>query len=322
MTDSVFKTYSRRTKGGLDTQSGEEEKAQRKREQRTRVRIALLYEEVLDRAVSEWSDDKTESKKLEKRFYKETQRRMCMAYGWERLTDVDGLTWAADLQVFLHQCSMEQAFDFVEQSFRTGRLPGLQVHENGIVARVNEILRAEGVRLRLTEQVKTKLKAGMVKVTQPLFVPAPDEVIHSITTTSGLKALEQQEFQDADNEMREALQELRRGRFRECLTRCGNTIEAITRTLYDGPLEEGKQPRVAQRIEHIGKQRGLPGFMIEAMKVPTQLRNTRGSAHATATGATERDIEQLAHYGIAITGTTVALLVEIGNKKGHYKGTA
>jgi hypothetical protein len=284
-----------------------------------RNRILLLYREVFSGQwpTNAWSSpgDYTQN------FWEEMARSLQHLYGRPKLSDARVRTAAEDALAFAVQCEAAHFFDFIEQTFKVETIWRVLNDENILVEAINEIFRTENASYQLTPIVRVHeqnavrrgpLGGGTVirTVAYPKVIRAEDEVTHSEAVVPALSVLSAPHFEAANLELRDALDEYRKGHFGDCMTKCGSAFESVMKVLCKRngwPVDE-KKDTAATLLKTIISRSTLDQFFEQPFMLIATMRNRLSSSHGG--GTTVRNIgRHIAQYAITSTAAAIVLLV-------------
>lgn len=289
--------------------------------ERLRNRILLLLREVFS---GQWPSDRWHSHGDHTReFWEDMHKKLQHLHGRPKLSDdprarepwEDGLGFALS-------CSAAEFLDFIELTFRSAPMWRLLNDENELVDAINELFRVESAPYQLTRLVKTEepnpVKAGpyggggtvIRTVAWPRVIRADDEISHSEAVLPALSALGAPHFEAANLEFRDALDEYRRGRYGDCLTKCCSAFESVMKSLCkvnDWPFD-GNRDTAGPLLRTVLSHSRLDPFFEQPLLLIATMRNRLSSSHGGGTAV--RNVERhVAQYALTSTAAAILLLV-------------
>ena len=184
-------------------------------------------------------------------FWSDIHTKLKFSRGRSTLTNRPVTSKEEDAVNFLFRCSDEHFLDFVELifKFRFGRNP--KVNNAGLVKNVNEFFDVDGLPYRLTD-----LRFSPVRKVHPSTIGLPvsdpeayinasteeaypqvickeDEILHQQAISPTLLLLTEPHFTSANEEFLEALSHYRKGEYRDCALKCGNSFESVMKVICD-----------------------------------------------------------------------------------------
>jgi hypothetical protein len=201
-----------------------------------RNRILLLYREMLS---GKWGQHPwSRPSDCTREFGEQIAQSLQHLYGRHKLSDLRTNSVAEDAFAFVSQCEPQQFFDFLELTFKTDCLWHVLSAHNDLVDAVNELFRIEAAPYQLTREVTqeeppTGQYGGTTIriVAWPKVIRVEDEVTHTEAVTPALSVLSAPHYEAANVELRDALDEYRRGHFADCLTKCCSAFESVMKGL-------------------------------------------------------------------------------------------
>ena len=125
-----------------------------------------------------------------------------------------------------------------------------------------------------------------------------------------LQLLGRNDFAAADSEYLAALEDLRKGDYDDCLTKCCSAFESAMKVICElkrWPYR--KTDTAGPLIKTILERTSLDGYFEPTLVIVATLRNRLGSAHGA--GLENRSVSrQLASYAVQTTGASILLLVQ------------
>jgi len=285
--------------------------------ERLRNRILLLFREVFS---GKWTDGAFDPPGDHTReFWEQMHNSLQHLYGRPRLSVAATRSPVEDAFAFVANCTTAEFFDFLELTFKTDAIWRVLHDENHLVEAVNKLLRVENAPYQLTPIVKCEepSRDGVGRtirtVAWPKVIRVEEEVTFVEAVAPALSVLSSPDYEAANLEFRDALDEYRKGHYGDCLAKCGSTFESVLKVLckQNGwafkPTDAAK-PLLKTVLSHTK----LDAFFEQPLILIATLRNRLSTAHGG--GAVVRSPERhVAQYAITSTAAALVLLVrEVG----------
>ena len=261
-------------------------------------------------------------------FWTDIHKKLRFLHARPVLTDMQPISIEDDAIEFILQCSDEHFLDFVEMIFKS-KQPW--VHNSGINLRklvedVNTFLEVDNLPYFLTgfvfpsrppgsnsRTIYTSLPENPPVDVYPKIICREDEVLHQQAIEPTLTLLAEPHFASANEEFLEAHRHYRKGEYRDCVLKCGNSFESVMKIICDrkgwpyspadtaGPLLKG-----------IIRQTDLESFYEQPLILIATIRNKLSSAHGA--GPQQKIVSKhVANYVINATASAILLLVDETN---------
>lgn len=208
----------------------------------------------------------------------------------------------------------------MELLFKASCLHRVVRDENQVVDAVNDIFRSERAPFQLTSMVKQEETAAtpfhhlgggrMIRtVAYPQVIRAEDELTHSEALVPVLSVLAEPVFISANQELRGALEDYRRGSFGDCLTKCGSAFESVLKIICSKRGWSYSQADTASTLlSTIIPKTNLESFFQQQLLLVATMRNRLSTAHGAGTAAREVP-RHIAQFAITSTAAAILLLV-------------
>lgn len=255
------------------------------------------------------------------RFFAEVHNSLQHLYGRSKLSNTPAPDPLADLQAFLGRCSASQFFDFVELSFTVDSTPFVMHDENQVVDAINELFRVEGAPYQLTQLVRVQEQptadgeqfsydgACIRTVAYPKVIRVEEDVTYREAVKPALAILSAPHFEVANLELRDALDEYRRGHYKDCLTKCCSSFESVLKVLCTrNALAFSQRDTVAPLLEKVLAKSKLDTFFQQPLMLIATMRNRLSSSHGGGSDARVAS-RHVAQYSIAVTAAAIVLVV-------------
>jgi hypothetical protein len=145
----------------------------------------------------------------------------------------------------------------------------------------------------------------------PQVVRVDDQPTYSEAIQPVLSVLADPQFEAANLEFRDALDEYRKGRYGDCLTKCCSAFESVMKSLCKRngwSLDENKDT-AAPLLKAILAHSKLDPFFEQPLLLIATMRNRLSSSHGGGTSV--RNVERhVAQYAFTSTAAAILLLVQ------------
>ena len=205
--------------------------------------------------------------------------------------------------------------------FQSKAFPKSDLSERKSVKDVNELLRIDDLPYTLTDFVREDVRDdyyGMGHpvskiVRHPQIIRRENEALHKAAIAPTLTLLTIPAFASANKEFLDALEDYRRGKYEDCVTKCASSLESVMKIICDSKKWPHQQTDKASKLANIILPRtGLAPSLKHPIIVVATLRNQFSSAHGA--GTQPRVVPQhLARFAINATASVILLLVEETN---------
>lgn len=220
-----------------------------------------------------------------------------------------------DLLEFLSFCEDKHFLDVIELIFRSN-LPGITWPHNDLIPGINEFFRIDDLPYYLTnystEEVESSLFGQPATATQiseyPVVIRKDSELLHQNAMVPTLTLLTVAEFKHANEEFLKALEDHRKGDYRDCLTKCGSSFESVMKVICSKKSFPFKETDTASALLRTLLANGqLEQFWEQPLIFIATLRNRLSSSHGA--GNQPKVIsEHVATYSVNATASAILLL--------------
>lgn len=278
-----------------------------------RGRVVLLYRDVVS---ARWNSGHLAT---EHEFWQCMHNSMQHLYGRPKLSKYEADDEKEDTIKFLLSCSTGEFFDFIELSFKLDCAWIATGDEHQLVEALNKVFEVESAPYRLTPMSTTVDPQvnrrgpppwGTVRVlAYPKVIRTDDEAIHREAIEPALSVLDAPHFEEANVQFREALDDYRKSDYRDCLTKCGSTLESVLKAIcYKKQWEIFEGAKVDVVLQTVIRESGLESYYKEPLTLVATIRNRLGSSHGRGTPI--RSVEpHVAQYTLNSTAAAILLLV-------------
>ncbi|OBX35950.1 hypothetical protein A8U91_00286 [Halomonas elongata] len=163
-----------------------------------------------------------------------------------------------------------------------------------------------------TEEVASSFHGAPATAIQisefPRVIRRDSEVVHQNAMQPALTLLAAAEFKHANDEFLKALEDHRKGDFRDCLTKCGSAFESVMKVLCNKNSIPFKENDTASALLKNLLQNGrLEQFWEQPLMIIATVRNRLSSSHGAGTKP-KKIPEHVATYAVNATASAVLLL--------------
>ncbi len=289
--------------------------------ERLRNRILLLYRDVISGRWSQWGGGEDHTIV----FWEQMHNSLVHLHGSPWLSDVGTMRrenynnfniYIEDSLKFLMNCDTDDFFDFIELSFKLDIAWRAIQDKKQFVDAVNEIFRIEHTRYQLTpyveelEESHPGVPGRAIKIiAYPKIICAEDEIVHREAVLPALSALSAPHFKSANTELREAMDEYRKGQYGDCLTKCGSAFESVLKVLCKrNQWSFSEQATAAPLLRIVIDNSSLDSFFEQPLLLIATIRNRLSSSHGA--GSNPRFVQRhIAQYAVSSTAAAMVLLV-------------
>lgn len=226
-------------------------------------------------------------------------------------------TPADDMLHFIISCKDEHFLDVIELIFRSN-LPGITYPENKLIPCINEFFRIDDLPYYLTGYSTEESESSYygtptkeVRISEfPRIIRRDSELIHKLAVEPVLSLLKNPEFQQVNDEFLKALEDHRKGDFRDCLTKCGSAFESAMKVLcHKNSITYNKDKDTALPLLKALLEKGqLEAYWEQPLIIIATLRNRLSSSHGA--GTQQRIVpEHVATYAVNATASAILFLI-------------
>jgi Domain of unknown function (DUF7014) len=255
-------------------------------------------------------------------FWNEVHRFLLFSRGVPRLTP-HTTSPTEDAIDFLLSCEGEQFLDFVEYVFRVDAYRHVQMSDDSVVEELNELFRRDDLPYHLTGFLMKETRgidgdgpfAGhetttVETIAYPQVILRSSEPVHVHALEPALALLRRLPFRNANREFLEALDDLRRGDFDDCLTKCGSAFESAMKVICDESGWAYRDTDTAGKLVKILMDRlGLDSYHEPIFMIIATLRNRLSSSHGAGTSSRTVSLP-VAQYAVNSTASTILFLAQ------------
>ena len=249
-------------------------------------------------------------------FWSDIHKKLRILHGRPNLSSQRTGSLDDDAVEFLVNSSDEHFLDFVELIFQSEVL-WRALERDALVSLVRDInifLKVDDLPYALTEIAFTsergKPYATVRIVALPQIIRRENQVLHETAIEPTLTLLTNPAFASANKEFLEALEDYRKGDYRDCVVKCGSSLESAMKIICDRkkwPYQ--RSDKTARLLNIILQMTDLEPFFKHPLTLVATIRNELSSAHGA--GTQPRAISKhVASFVVNSTASTILLLVE------------
>lgn len=281
----------------------------------TRTQSKPLSKEFRNRVVMLLQDQQQESFSY---FLEQLHKPVSFLYGKPRLSTSASISSRADdLFEFLFSCKDEHFLDVIELIFKS-KLPGISWPDNPMISSINDFLSVDNLPYYLTGYTLETYEDSFhgtptttSKITEfPRIIRKENEALHQEAIEPALHLLRATMFKHANAEFLRALEDHRKGDFRDCLTKCCSAFESTMKVLCDKQSISFKQTDSASvLLRALLAKSKLETYWEQPLVLIATLRNRLSSSHGSGTQSIAVP-RHVASYAINATASAIVLLVD------------
>lgn len=220
-----------------------------------------------------------------------------------------------DLLNFFFTCSDECFLDLIELFFRSN-LPGVTWPDNPLILGINEFFSIDDLPYYLTSYSMEEFKSSFhgtpttaIEISEyPQIIRKDCEVTHRNAMEPTLTLLNASNFKHANDEFLKALEDHRKGDYRDCLTKCGSSFESVMKVLCaKNSIPFNEKDTASALLKSLLGTGQLDQYWEQPLILIATLRNRLSSSHGA--GAQPKVIpEHVATYAVNATASAILLL--------------
>ena len=246
-------------------------------------------------------------------FWWEIRERLLYFHGLPSLSGVANSDPANEMISFISQCKDEHFLDFIELTFQSELIwqaldprTGNRVDIDGIIDNVNSFLEVDDLPYYLTGYAfgDSRIEA------HPQIIRRDSVVLHETAIEPVLTLLSHPDFTSANEEFLDALKDYRSGDYRDCIVKCGSSLESVMKIICDRKGWSYHQTDTASALlKNILPRTNLDSYFEQPIILIATIRNRLSKAHGA--GTQQKTVSKhVANYVINATASAILLLVE------------
>ena len=144
----------------------------------------------------------------------------------------------------------------------------------------------------------------------PQVIRRDSDILHETAIEPTLTLLSRPTFSSANEEFLDALKDFRDGDYRDCVVKCGSSLESVMKVICERKGWPYQQTDVAAKLlNEILPRTTLDTFFEQPIMLIATVRNRLGKAHGA--GTQQKTVPRhVASYVINATASAILLLVE------------
>ncbi|PTQ87813.1 abortive infection family protein [Nitrosomonas ureae] len=295
MLDKIFNVFSRREKTIVDSQA-----ISLPIEFRNRV-VMLLRDELQDSFVDCLSILRNKLAYLHGKFQLNDSRHHSEVH--------------EDALHFMCTCKDEYFLDVIELIFNSD-ISGVSWPDNTMIPAINQFFQIDDLPFHLTPYVTEELEMSFYGTSTtetriaeyPRVIRKDKEVIYKFALEPALQILRGKEFKSANSEFLNALEDQRKGDFRDCLTKCGSAFESTMKVLCKKNSISYKETDTATSLlKSLLQNSQLDSYWEQPLILIATLRNRLSSSHGA--GSQSKNVPpHVAAYVVNATASAIVFL--------------
>ena len=246
-------------------------------------------------------------------FWDEIHLKLTYLHGRPRLADVSSDSNGMDILAFLDKCDDAHFLDFIECIFPTNSYWRASSRAN-LVEDLNEFLLQDALPYAITDFVTTQSHEGQYLTTAttayPQVIRKDSEVLYRSAIQPTIQLLSQSEFNAANREFLEALEDFRKADYGDCLTKCGSAFESVLKAICARKKwPHGRSDTASPLLKTVVANSDLEPFFEQPLVLVATIRNKLSKSHGA--GLDTRNVTKAkAEYAINSTAAAILLLVK------------
>lgn len=249
-------------------------------------------------------------------FLTELHKKVSYLYGKFNLTNShNNLTPAEDLLEFFTTCSDENCLDIIELIFRSD-IRGISWPDNKLIPDINHFFRIDALPYHLTNYSTEEFESSFFgtpttarRISEyPTIIRKDSELIHQNAMNPALILLRAEGFKHANDEFIKALEDHRKGDYRDCLTKCGSAFESVMKVLCaQNSIPYNETDTASVLLKKLFSNASLDQFWEQPLTLISTIRNRLSSSHGAGAQAKVIPIH-VATYAVNSTASAILLL--------------
>lgn len=247
-------------------------------------------------------------------FLHQLHRNVGYLHGEFRLSTAQGGE-GDDLLHFMLSCKDDELFDIIELIFKSN-LPGIAWTDKHLIEGINDFFTIDKLPYYLTEYTVEECESSRygspAMATRiggyPQIISKDSEALHQSAIEPALSLLKGKEFNHANAEFLNSLEDFRKQDFGDCLTKCCSSFESVMKVLCERKSVAHKQTDTASTLLKALLGTGkLDSFWEQPLTLIATLRNRLSTSHGA--GSQLKNVpEHVAMYAINSTAAAMLLL--------------
>ena len=217
---------------------------------------------------------------------------------------------------FLSECKEEHFLDAIELAFQSNFIrgaihprTGMQIHVDKLIEDINQFFDVDELPYYLTGFTYAQYQITAF----PQVIGRDSAALHQTAIEPTLTLLSQPNFGSANDEFLDALKDFRTKDYRDCVVKCGSSLESVIKIICDikgWPYAE--TDTAGSLIKNILPQTNLDSYFQDPLILIATIRNRLSTAHGA--GTQQKAVSKhVASYIINATASAILLLVDETN---------
>jgi hypothetical protein len=253
-------------------------------------------------------------------FLSELQQKLAYLHGRATLTGPARLSRSQqeDVLDFLQECSDEHFLDAVEYFFQVNASRNFRANQEELIGQINQFLKIDELPYYLTEsvweEIDTHLFGNPTKGTQlreyPKIIRKDSDLLHATAIEPTLALLRKPDLLNANEEFMLALEDYKKGDFKDCLSKCCSSLESVMKVICDRKKYSYQSSDSASPLlKTILSKSNLDTFWEQPIILIATIRNKLSSSHGA--GIQPKSVPQhVAKYAINATASAILFLID------------
>ena len=214
-----------------------------------------------------------------------------------------------DLAEYFTDDELQEAVDNINKFFELDDLP--YILTGFAIVRPSEALQILGMPSSMLS-LPPPIEPPIIEA-YPQIIRRNSEVLHETAIGPTLTLLSHPSFTSANEEFLDALKDFRGGDYRDCVVKCGSSLESVMKIICDQKGWSFQQTDAAAKLlKEIIPRTALDPFFEQPIVLIATIRNRLSSAHGA--GTQQKAVSRhVASYVINATASAILLLVDETN---------
>lgn len=249
-------------------------------------------------------------------FWQDIHERLLYSHGLQSLSGRRTSDISGEITSFLLGRSDEHFLDFIELIFQSDSIwqaldprTGNRVKVDELIDNINSFLEVDDLPYYLTGFTATHSRIEAY----PQIIRRDSAVLHETAIEPVLAFLSQPGFTSANEEFLDALSDFRGGDYRDCIVKCGSSLESVMKIVCDRkgwPYNQTDTSSVL--LKTVLQHSSLDSYFEQPIMLIATIRNRQSKAHGA--GIQQKTVpKHVAHYVINATASAIILLIDETN---------
>ncbi len=251
-------------------------------------------------------------------FLKGLHQRLSYLHGKPKLSSAKSLDYSPqdDVLNFLFTCEDSHFLDAIEYFFQIENRRFFRQHEDAVIDQINEFLMVDNLPYYITKSVWENHQSSFhgspataYRLREhPKVICRESDVLHETAMEPALSLLRKPDLLNANSEFMEGLEDYRKARYRDCVTKCNSALESTMKVICSRKGYQYSENDTANRlIKIILVNTSLDSFWEQPLQLVATIRNKLSSSHGA--GLQDKDVPpHIARFTINVTAAVILLL--------------